>query len=103
MQGLFGLFRFLAGKIDGVVDGAALLDHLHDEVDLFQATVLDDVAETGALFRGGLFQGFDQWQGWFAFGQVVADVLADLVVIRLVVQGVVHQLEGDTQMQTIVG
>ena len=58
------------------------------------AAVLDGVAHDRSTWaRGAFAQGVDQGEGGLALGQVVADVLADLVGVAVVVEDVVDELD----------
>ena len=80
------------GGLDGQVDGGQVL----------RAAGLDRLADHVPFRRAALVHGVDQRQGRLALGQVVADVLAEFLGGGVVVQGVVHQLEGKAQVAAVI-
>ena len=84
----------LAGLAGGVVQRAGGFHGGEDGVEVLDAALLDGLAHQRGLFRGAFAHGVDQRQGGFAFGQIVADVLAQGGGVAAVVEQVVDQLEG---------
>ena len=95
-----GAFGEVAGQLRGVVECAGSFDGIADAFEVFQAAFLNRLAHQGGLLGGAFAHGVDQRQGWLAFGQVVADVLAQGRGVATVIEQVVDQLEGDAEVIT---
>ena len=52
---------------------------------------------------GALLEGMNEWEGNLSFLEVVADTFAELLFFRHVVEGVVHELEGDAEVHAEIG
>ncbi len=56
-----------------------------------------------ALLVAAELQSMDERQGDLPFLEVVADALAELLLAGGVVEGVIHELEGDAEVHAVVG
>ena len=88
----------LPSQLRGVAERTRGFDGLTDVLEILDAAFLDGAAYQAGLGFGALAHGVDQRQGRFAFGQVVADVLAEGLGVALVIQQIVDQLEGNAQV-----
>ncbi len=82
----------------GVVESAGRFDGFDDRPQLREPTLLDGQANERALLIVAMAQGMQQRQRGFAFGEIVAEILAARGRIRAVVEHVVDELVGDTKM-----
>src|ERR1700724_2921292 len=68
--------QLLTRDARGVVEAAGGFDCGHHQLELLEAPLFDRAADGRALCFGAALQRVDQRQGWFAFGKIVAEVLA---------------------------
>src|SRR5699024_1667359 len=55
------------------------------------------------LSTTALLHDVNQWHGWLALAQVITHVLAQRVGVTAVIQDIIHQLEGGTDMAPVSG
>src|SRR5262245_66442924 len=72
-----------------------------DRRELDRPPVLDARPDRGLLFCGAVLQRIYKRKGRFALGQVVPQVLAQLVAIGAVFEDIVDQLEGSTEVPAV--
>ena len=76
-QRSLGACGVLTCEARGVFESAGGFDRREDRVELCQASALDGLADERPLLFGPVPQRMDQRQRWLAFGEIVAEVLAD--------------------------
>jgi hypothetical protein len=90
-------------EADGVIETAGGLDRLDNRAQLRQATLFYGQADQRPLFIVAMTQRMQQRQRGFAFGEVVAEILAARRRIGPVIQHVVYQLVSRAQVFAVTG
>ena len=102
-RGVDRALRFGLCRAARVFEAAAAAHDRDDPVELLGVAVLDRLADQRRLVGAAALQRADHGQGDLALAQVVAQVLAELGGIALVVEHVVDDLERRAERLAVVG
>src|SRR6266540_6344602 len=101
--------RFCFGDVvpgtgDGVIDAAVAVNEVENnlKIGILQQVLLHYLPNLLAFGGGASFQGMNQWKGNLSLFEIVAYAFAELLLARHVIESVVHQLEGDSQLEAEV-
>src|SRR5581483_4861980 len=96
-----GSFRFAARKLRGVFESPGALDCRNDGLELSKPPFFDRETDGGLLRAIAMPQRMNEGQSRFAFGEIVAEILASFGGVGAVVQNVVHELIGGAQVPAV--
>ena len=104
LEGCKCLIGLVLSEGASVLKSAGRFNCAHDDIELLEAAIFDGPANDRPNTRiRGLFERLDQGQGGFAFGQIIAQIFAELRGVRLVIEHVIDQLVRRSEMATEVG